>query len=229
MSARHTLLGLLAEGPAHGYLLRKRLRAKLGPAWEINSGQVSQNLGRLEQEGFVRAVNGESAPRGRKRVVELTESGAVELDGWFERDTAGVRVSSPEFLAKVNLGGPERCEESLAHITTYESDCVQRLEELRERRDSVPIWPVVTAERMLRRCAAICEMLQVEAHLQGAMLARETIAVLKDNGALWGVSSAQSDANAVRAREQAREDIFGRMAKSHLDALPGEQDATQAE
>jgi DNA-binding PadR family transcriptional regulator len=229
MSARHTLLGLLAEGPAHGYLLRKRLRAKLGPAWEINSGQVSHNLARLEEEGLVRAVNDEAAARDRKRVVELTEAGEVELDRWFACDTAGVRVSSPEFLAKVNLGGPERCEASLEHITTYETDCIKLLEELQQHRDSVPIWPVLTAERILKRCATICEMLQVEAHLQGAMLARDTIAMLKEDGTLWGASSARSDADTVRKREQAREGIFERMARSHLDAQPSDHDVAHEE
>lgn len=223
------MLGLLAEGPAHGYLLRKRLRAKLGPAWEINSGQVSHNLARLEEEGLVRAVNGEATARDRKRVVELTEAGAVELNRWFARDTAGVRVSSPEFLAKVNLGGPERCEESLEHITTYEADCVKLLEELQQHRDSVPIWPVLTAERMLKRCATTCEMLQVEAHLQGAMLARETISMLKDESTLWSSSNARCDADTVRKREQARQDIFRRMAKGHLDALPGDHDTAHEE
>jgi DNA-binding PadR family transcriptional regulator len=204
------------------------LREKLGPAWEINSGQVSRDLMRLEEEGLVRAVNGEAARHGRKRVVELTESGAVALDQWHAGETAGVRVSSPEFLAKVNLGGPERCEESLEHITSYETGCVKRLEELRDHRDSVPIWPVVTAERLLKRCATTFEMLEVEAHLQGAMLARETIASVQDNSALWHSSSAQVDADTVRAREKAREEIFGRMARRHLDALPGEQDAADA-
>jgi DNA-binding PadR family transcriptional regulator len=228
MSARHTLLGLLAEGPAHGYLLRKRLREKLGQAWEINSGQVSHNLGRLEEEGLVRAVNGEEASRGRKRVVELTEAGTVELDRWFERDTAGVRVSSPEFLAKVNLGGPERCEASLQHITTYETECVKLLEELQDERDHVPIWPVLSAESLLKRCATICEMLQVEAHLQGAILTRETIAELKDSGAAWGASTAQSKAESVRKREKAREDIFRRMVKSRVESLPDERGTTDA-
>jgi PadR family transcriptional regulator AphA len=227
-ASRHTLLGLLTEGPAHGYLLGKRLREKLGPAWEINSGQVSRDLMRLEHEGLVRPVTREAARHGRKREVELTESGVVALDRWLAGEAAGVRVSSPEFLAKVNLGGAERCEESLAHVTSYEMDCVKRLEELRDHRDSVRIWPP-TAERLLKRCATTFEILEVEAHLQGAMLARETIASLQDNSALWHSSSTQVDAGTVRAREKAREEIFGRMARRHLDELPGEQDAADVE
>jgi DNA-binding PadR family transcriptional regulator len=225
MAARNTLLALLAEGPAHGYLLGKRLRAKLGPAWEINSGNVSTALKKLEKQGLVRVVDGEAGQDDRKLVVELTEAGAVELDRWFGGETDGVRVASPEFLAKVSLGGQERCEESLEHITAYEADCVKVLEQLQAHRDSVPIWPVATAERLLKRCATVCEMMQVEAQLQGAMLVRETIAELKDNDALWGSASAQSDADKARKREQAREEVFRRMAKRHLDVVPGDDGA----
>lgn len=221
MSARHTLLGLLAEGPAHGYGLGQRLSAKLGPAWEINSGQVSQTLARLEEEGLVRAVNDETASRSRKRNFELTEPGAVELNRWFDSETAGVRVMSPEFLAKVNLGGPERCEASLAHITDVETDCLEKLEKLTKHRDSIPLWPI-TAERLLKRCAVTLEILQVHAYLQGAGLTRETIAILKDDDALWDSSRAKADADDARRREKAREDIFRRMARRHLDEHSGE-------
>jgi PadR family transcriptional regulator AphA len=223
MSARHALLGLLVDGPGHGYELGKRLREKLGPAWEINSGQLSKTISKLEEEGLVRAVDDMAMLGDRKRVVALTDAGAVELDRWFGRDTPGVRVSRPEFLAKVNLGGPDRCEASLGHIAAYEADCVARLEELRDGRDRVALWPVLMADRVLKRCAISFEMMEVEAHLHGARLTRETVAWLKDSGALWGSSVAHTDAETVRERERAREQIFRRMAKSHLDALPGDE------
>jgi len=91
----------------------------------------------------------------------------------------------------------------------------------------VPLWPL-TADRVLKRCAISCEMLQVQAHLQGAMLARETVTSLKDHGVLWNSPVARADAATVRERERAREEIFSRMAANHLDALPAEPDAKGA-
>jgi len=221
MSAKHALLGLLADGPGHGYELRKRLQEKLGPAWEINSGQLYQALSRLEEEGFVYPVDESAAPGDRKRVVALSDAGAAELESWFERDSPGVRVSGPAFLTKVGLGGPQRSESSLAQIAAYEADCVARLETLGASRESVPLWPL-TADRVLKRCAISCEMMQVQAHLQSAMLARDTVTSLRDSGVLWGSRVAQADAATVRERERAREEIFARMAASHLDVLQPE-------
>ncbi len=222
-------MGLLAEGPGHGYELRKRLQQKLGPAWEINSGQLYQELGRLEEEGFVHALDETAKPGDRKRVVALSDTGATELERWFERESPGVRIpKGPEFLTKVGLGGPERSENSLAHIAAYEADCVARLEKLGASRESVPLWPL-TADRVLKRCAISCEMLQVQAHLQGAMLARETVTSLKDGTVFCRKSPvARADAATVRERERAREEIFSRMAANHLDALPAEPDAKGA-
>jgi len=225
MSARHTLLALLAEGPAHGYLLRKRLSTKLGPAWQINTGSISRSLSRLEQEGLIRTVNGESNSQGRKRVFALTEEGAVELARWFEADSAGVRVDNPEFLAKVNLGGPERSEESERHITKYEAECLSRLTEMRARRESVGIFPVVTGERLLKRCAISGEIFDVEGKLQLALLVRDARTMLQEYGAQWDASSARNIAETVRERERAREEILQRMAQSHLDVLPGNENA----
>lgn len=220
-ASRHTLLALLVEGPAHGYRLNQRLQAKLGPEWEINSGQMSRELRTLEREGLVRPIDGAEGSQGRKRVMELTEDGYIQAERWLVGDAAGVSVSSPEFLAKVNLGGPEHREASLRHITTHEAECVEKLEKLQGIRDRTPIFPVVT-ERLLKRCATICEMWQFEAQLHAAMLVRETIAVASENRAPWGAATAHNDAAAVRDREEAREEIFRRMLRSRIDSAPGE-------
>src|SRR5262245_23091203 len=52
---REAMLALLAKEPAHGYELRQRLAAALGPVGEVlNSGQVYVTLSRLERAGLVR-------------------------------------------------------------------------------------------------------------------------------------------------------------------------------
>jgi DNA-binding PadR family transcriptional regulator len=52
------LLGLLEEGPQHGYELRKRLRAQFGLLANVSFGSIYPTLARLEASGAVETVEG---------------------------------------------------------------------------------------------------------------------------------------------------------------------------
>ena len=87
------LLGLLAEGPAHGYDLNERL-ARLFPLPDSlpDVSTVYRALGDLEGQGAIRSAWAEGGGGGRK-VYELTEAGEDLLGFWidrFEEEQAGV-------------------------------------------------------------------------------------------------------------------------------------------
>src|SRR6202034_1647965 len=52
------LLGLLEEGPQHGYELRKRLRSQFGLLANVSFGSIYPALARLEAHGAVETVDG---------------------------------------------------------------------------------------------------------------------------------------------------------------------------
>jgi len=54
------LLGLLEEGPQHGYELRKRLRSQFGLLANVSFGSIYPALARLESNGAVETVDGAS-------------------------------------------------------------------------------------------------------------------------------------------------------------------------
>src|ERR1017187_8993596 len=54
------LLGLLEEGPLHGYELRKRLRTQFGLLANVSFGSIYPALSRLETNGSVETVEGGS-------------------------------------------------------------------------------------------------------------------------------------------------------------------------
>jgi DNA-binding PadR family transcriptional regulator len=54
------LLGLLEEGPQHGYELRKRLRSQFGLLANVSFGSIYPALARLESSGAVETVDGAS-------------------------------------------------------------------------------------------------------------------------------------------------------------------------
>src|SRR5688572_2586452 len=64
------VLGLLKEGPMHGYDLRKRLSFTLGPLYAVSYGSLYPCLKRLRQSGLVQEHPAEPKPRRRTRAAE---------------------------------------------------------------------------------------------------------------------------------------------------------------
>jgi DNA-binding PadR family transcriptional regulator len=64
------VLGLLKEGPMHGYELQKRVSFTLGPLYAVSYGSLYPCLKRLRKAGFVQERPGEPKPRRRVRAVE---------------------------------------------------------------------------------------------------------------------------------------------------------------
>jgi DNA-binding PadR family transcriptional regulator len=67
------VLGLLKEGPMHGYELRKRLSITLGPLYAVSYGSLYPCLKRLGKAGWAKEGGHTAAPR-RKRKVEDPQS-----------------------------------------------------------------------------------------------------------------------------------------------------------
>ena len=113
MSAEHALLGLLIHRPAYRYQLGERLEERLGPAYDINSGQLYQTIKRLRLEGLIERIDGESEDQDERHVLAITASGVAEFDRWFEETTGGARLLRRPLLVKIALAGPERLKDAL--------------------------------------------------------------------------------------------------------------------
>jgi len=81
MSLKFGILGLLAEQSLHAYSVKARFEDLLGGSWEVNIGQVSTTLQRLERDGLVEpaAARGD---RGRLP-YRLTDEGRKALEAWL--------------------------------------------------------------------------------------------------------------------------------------------------
>jgi DNA-binding PadR family transcriptional regulator len=78
------VLALLSKGPSHGYELRQRLQAAMGPlAAAVNAGQVYVTLGRLERSGLVVSEHVGQPVRPDRRVYELTAAGHDRVAVWL--------------------------------------------------------------------------------------------------------------------------------------------------
>jgi len=100
MALIHVVLGLLAEGPQHGYDLKRAHDARYPAARPLAFGQVYATLGRLERDGLVERA-GTDQEQGPERVVfALTDAGRRILDDWLAEPEEPQRYAADELVRK---------------------------------------------------------------------------------------------------------------------------------
>jgi DNA-binding PadR family transcriptional regulator len=125
------VLALLAKEPSHGYQLRARLRAALGPFGEaMNAGQVYVTLTRLEKAGLVAWEQADGLPdRPDRKVYALTPAGQRRVADWLA-EVAWPRLAPTEFHLKLVAAAAARLADPIALVDA------QRRELLRLLRDA---------------------------------------------------------------------------------------------
>lgn len=81
MDLRLMIMGLLMQGPSHGYDLKQTLEGELSPFIEISSAPLYYTLKKLEQEGLVTKLSAVSGKRPKKYVYNLTAKGRKTIKG----------------------------------------------------------------------------------------------------------------------------------------------------
>jgi DNA-binding PadR family transcriptional regulator len=82
MSLPHALLTALSEKPSSGLELARRFDKSIGYFWSATHQQIYRELGRLEDEGLIRALPAERPTRGQKKSYEVLPAGRAELARW---------------------------------------------------------------------------------------------------------------------------------------------------
>ena len=77
------LLGLLNEGPGHGYELKAAHDEWFPSAKPLAFGQVYASLGRLERDGLVEAIETRQESGPERTVFASTEQGRAALGEWL--------------------------------------------------------------------------------------------------------------------------------------------------
>jgi DNA-binding PadR family transcriptional regulator len=137
MSTRYAVLGLLAEGPLHGYGLKSAFDARVSPLWGLTTGQIYQSLNALERAGLLTSRSERAGRRPLRRVYALTDAGRRELDRWLR--TAPSRWRRPlreEVLIRLMLlrdSEASMLAESLARQEREASAMLTRVTRMREQ------------------------------------------------------------------------------------------------
>jgi len=212
--------------------LADRLRHRLGPAWQVNSGQLYQLVKGLERDGLIERVA--HLPEHEDRhVFAITDAGVGEFERWFEQAADPVRLCRRPLLVKITFAGPQRMVDALAQVDAYELQCAERLREISQLRETLPEdGPLVRADHLLLRLNLSADLLQLEGELRWARHAREMLSWLASRDAVWpsqaqgatgteGAGGADSGSAAQRrGGEGARHELFTRMAGEDAPRRP---------
>ncbi|MEV8316569.1 PadR family transcriptional regulator [Streptomyces sp. NPDC059900] len=82
MSLPHAILTALLEKPSSGLELTRRFDKSIGYFWSATHQQIYRELGKLEREGAIRALEQQQATRGQKKEYEVLPAGRAELARW---------------------------------------------------------------------------------------------------------------------------------------------------
>ncbi|HEY3464565.1 MAG TPA: PadR family transcriptional regulator [Amycolatopsis sp.] len=83
MSIGHTLLGLLENGPRHGYDLKRAYDDRFGHDRRVHYGQVYSTLARLLKQGLVEADGVEVDGGPERKRYAITEAGVADVATWL--------------------------------------------------------------------------------------------------------------------------------------------------
>lgn len=104
MSTAHVLLGILADGPAHGYDLKREHDLRLPGAKPLAYGQVYATLSRLERDGLVEVATREHDGGPERTVYAISDAGEQELGTWLSTPEQPGPYAAEELVRKTVTG-----------------------------------------------------------------------------------------------------------------------------
>lgn len=100
------VLGLLAQGPSHGFALTKELspRGSVGRVWSLRTPLVYRALTSLISKGLAAPSGAERSDVGPQRqLATITPAGRALLDGWLRAPVLHVRDVRSQLMLKLAL------------------------------------------------------------------------------------------------------------------------------
>ena len=166
---KYALLGLLREGPDHGYRLKKRFDERIGSLWQLNAGQVYQILHALKRSGLVSESMTEDDGKERdlmrpRRVFVLTAKGQRVLERWLSRAPARARPARDETLLRLLVLAPDRHAEAAGQIDKISQIYHQQAQRLLAEKRRLPVQR--EGALLVREIGLEADLLHTEAHLK---------------------------------------------------------------
>jgi DNA-binding PadR family transcriptional regulator len=125
---QEVVLAMLAKEPSHGYELRARLRAALGPLGEaMNAGQIYVTLTRLEKAGLAVSARTEGlADRPDRKVYGLTADGQQRVAEWLA-EVSWPKPDLAEFHLKLIAAAAAGIADPVSIVDAQRRELLRRL------------------------------------------------------------------------------------------------------
>jgi DNA-binding PadR family transcriptional regulator len=145
MPIHHAVLGLLAEGPSHGYELRASFEKAIGPQWgELKVGHLYQVLDRLARDGLVSRKTLPQTGRPDRVVHRLTKPGREELDRWLHEPYVRQAGYRDDFFLKLFVASRRGIEPLKDILRVQREFCLSELAALAKQRRTYKEDPLIT-------------------------------------------------------------------------------------
>ncbi|QBI56356.1 PadR family transcriptional regulator [Streptomonospora litoralis] len=103
MSFAHTVLGLLENGPAHGYDIKRAYDEHFGQDRPMHYGQVYAALARLLKKGLIEVAGTESGGGPERKRYAITDAGVTDVGAWLATAEAPEQYLQSTLYTKVVL------------------------------------------------------------------------------------------------------------------------------
>ncbi len=100
MSVQHVLMGFLAEGPSHGYDLKRSHDERFPGAKALAYGQVYAALSRLQREGLVEVAETSREGGPDRTAYAITDEGRAALQDWLAQTEPAGSYAAPNLVRK---------------------------------------------------------------------------------------------------------------------------------
>lgn len=164
LSIKHALLGLLADGPVHGYDLRMAYENELVPTANLNYGQIYTTLERLSRNGWVQNEVVSQPERPDKKVYRLTDDGRRQLYDWLKKPTQFDLDQRNETFVKLMLTRRLAGADPFETLAVERRACLEQLHEIVQARakaaeDKAPLRTVLLLDLAVLRLEAFAKWL----------------------------------------------------------------------
>jgi DNA-binding PadR family transcriptional regulator len=97
------VLGLLAEGPTHGFALAKALASEgeIGMVWTVPRQLVYRMLGVLEESELVHPISTEAGPGPVRTIMDVTAFGREAVGRWLSQPVTHIRDARSLLMLKL--------------------------------------------------------------------------------------------------------------------------------
>ncbi|MGW0904847.1 PadR family transcriptional regulator [Streptomyces sp. NPDC002853] len=135
MSLPHAILTALLEKPSSGLELTRRFDKSIGYFWSATHQQIYRELGKLERDGAIRALEQQQATRGQKKEYEVLPAGRAELARWTaaSQDPKPLRDTLLLRLRAAAVVGTDGIEADLRRHLALHRRQLAEYEEIEER------------------------------------------------------------------------------------------------